>query len=118
MIQITGLRSSPFQSFNIPDPDKRKTVYFTLRFSPRTQTWYIDIEYEGFIANGIKVVRGMNILKRNINTLPFGLMVTVSDNLEPFLINDFVSGRVSIYILSHSECVDVENMIIEGYSVP
>lgn len=118
MTQITGLRASPFQSFNIPDPDKRKTIYFTLRFSPRTQSWVIDIEYEGFVSKGIKIVRGINILRRNINTLPFGLMVTVSDNLEPFLINDFSSGRVSLYLLTHAECVDIHNLIIEGYSVP
>ena len=118
MIKITGITSSPYQSFNIPDPVTRKIIYFTLRFSPRTQNWFVDITYEGFTANGLKLVRGFNILARHENTLPFGLGVAVSDNFEPFLINDFVSGRVSLWILTHSEVLTVKDMILEGYTLP
>lgn len=118
MVQIKGLTSNPVQTFNIPDPVTRKTIYFLMYFSPRTQNWYIDIEYESFIQKGIKIVREPNLLAKNINVLPFGLSVTVSDNYEPFLINDFVSGRVSLFILDHTECLDVQNLIIAGYTIP
>jgi hypothetical protein len=50
--------------------------------------------------------------------LPFGLCVTVSDNFEPFLINDFVSGRVSVFLLTHDEVVEIEDMVIAGETVP
>ena len=87
-------------------------------FSPRTQNWYIDIEYESFIQKGIKLVREPNLLAKHINVLPFGLCVTVSDNFEPFLINDFVSGRVSVFLLTHDEVVEIEDMVIAGATVP
>lgn len=118
MIQITGLTSSPSQTFNIPDPVTRKTIYFTMRFCPRVAAFFLDIEYEGFSAKSLRLVRGMNILSRHINVLPFGLAVAVKDNYEPFLINDMVSGRVSLYLLTHEECLDVQQMIVDGYTLP
>lgn len=118
MTQITGLTSSPSQTFNIPDPVTRKILYFTLYFSPRCQCWYFDLVYEGFTARGLKLVRGPNILSRHINVVPFGLTVTVADNFEPFLINDLVSGRVSLFLLTHSECLEVNDLIIAGATVP
>jgi hypothetical protein len=118
MIQITGITSIPSQTFNIPDPVTRKTIYFSLYFSARTQNWFMDIRYETFEAKGLKVVRGLNILSRHINTLPFGLSVVIPDNFEPFLINDFTSGRVFLYLLTHDECLEVKNMIIAGATIP
>ena len=118
MTKITGLTSTPSQTFNIPDPVTRKKISFALYFSARCQCWYFDVQYETFTAKGLKLVRGMNILPRHINTLPFGLCVTVSDNFEPFLINDFVSGRVSLFLLTHAECLDVQDMIVEGWTLP
>lgn len=118
MTQITGLTSTPSQTFNIPDPVTRKKIYFSLYFSARCQCWYFDVQYETFTAKGLKLVRGPNILSRHINVLPFGLSVTVSDNFEPFLINDFSSGRVSLFLLTHAECLEVHDLIIEGYTLP
>lgn len=118
MIKITGITSSPTQTFNIPDPITRKILYFTLYFSARCQCWYFDLVYDTFTAKGLKLVRGMNILSRHINVLPFGLTVAVSDNFEPFLINDMVSGRVSLFLLTHAECLDVQDMIVKGWTLP
>lgn len=78
----------------------------------------MDIQYENFTAKGLKIVRGPNILARHINTLPFGLSVVVSDNYEPFLINDFVSGRVSLFLLDSDDVATVESMILAGNTVP
>ena len=118
MTQITGLTSTPSQTFNIPDPVTRKIIYFSLYFSVRTQNWYIDIQYETFSVKSLRVVRSPNMLSRHINTLPFGLSVTVIDNYEPFLINDFVSGRVSVFLLTHTECEEVRALVNDGATVP
>lgn len=118
MTQITGLTSSPTQTFNIPEPSTRKPIYFTMRFCPRVQAFFIDIQYDTFSVKSLKLVRGMNILSRHINVLPFGLSVTVADNFEPFLINDMVSGRVSLWLLTQQESLDVQDMIATGYTLP
>ena len=78
----------------------------------------MDIEYQGKAARGIKIVRGPNILTRNKNTLPFGLSVTVADNYEPFLINDFSSGRVKMFLLTSAEVQEIDDMIVAGETVP
>ena len=114
MIRITGLTSTPSQTFNIPDPVTRKKMSFALYFSPRCQCWYFDVQYETFTAKGLKLVRSMNSLSRHINVLPFGLIVSVSDGFEPFLINDFVSGRVSLFLITHAEAEEIQDAIIAG----
>ena len=78
----------------------------------------MDVEYQGSIARGIKIVRGPNILTRSKNTLPFGLSVTVADNYEPFLINDFSSGRVKMFLLTSAEVQEIDDMIVTGETVP
>lgn len=118
MIRITGLTSSPLQSFNIPEPTTRKPIYFTIRYCPRVQAFFIDIQYDTFSAKSLKLVRGPNILSRHINVLPFGLVVTVVDNYEPFLINDLVSGRVSLYLLTHDDALEIQSMIADGATIP
>jgi hypothetical protein len=118
MVQITGITSSPSQKFFIPEPSTRKNISFTLRFSARANCWFFDIEYQGKVARGIKLVRGPNILTRNKNTLPFGLCVTVADNYEPFLINDFSSERVKLFLLTSDEVQEVDDMIVAGETVP
>jgi hypothetical protein len=118
MIQITGLSSAPFQTFTIADPNGGGDIKFSLAFRPRTSCWYMDIEFKTFIARGLKIVRGMNILYRHHNQIPFGLSVTVSDNFEPYLINDFQSERVLLYLLTTAEVDEIHAKILEGYTVP
>lgn len=89
-----------------------------MRFCPRVAAFFIDIEYEGFSAKSLRLVRGPNILSRHINVIPFGLAITVKDNYEPFLINDMVSGRVSLFLLTHAECEEIRDMINSGATVP
>ena len=114
MIQITGLKASPNQTFNIPDPDNGTEIYFTLQFRPRTRNWYVSFTYGDFVLNGMKLVLSPNILHQYSNRVPFGLAVSALDKLEPMFINDFSTSRVILYILTGEERQQIEADINNG----
>ena len=64
--------------------------------------------------NGYKINHGPNILSSYSNVIPFGLMVLLTDDLDPCLINDFTSGRVSLYLMSSAEVAEMEALIEAG----
>lgn len=114
MVKITGITATPYQNFTIPDPNGGGDISFSLYYRPRTQNWYADISFKTFTLNGQKLVRGPNVLSRHINQIPFGLAVNVADNFEPFLINDFTTGRVGLYLLTSAEVAQIDMLIQNG----
>ena len=118
MTKITGLTQDSFQKFKIADPNGGGDISVRLVYRPRIQRWFIDISFKTFTLNGYKLTRGPNILAKWNNVIPFGLTVTVSDNFEPFVINDFSSDRVQLFLLTSSEVAEVETMILAGRTVP
>lgn len=118
MVKITGLSSNPYQIFTINSPNgDGKTIDFELMYHPRTQEWVLNIVYGNFAANGIHLVRGPNIIHKYKRSWGWGLCVTCTDNFEPFLINDFSTDRVAIYLLTTEEIETVDTMINEGSTV-
>lgn len=118
MKQILGLTRRPSQKFTIAAPNGGGDITVTLNYRPRVQGWFIDIAFKSFALNGYKITRGPNILGKFRNVIPFGLGVTVADNYEPFLINDFESGRVSLFLLTTAEVAEVVTLIAGGATVP
>jgi hypothetical protein len=114
MIQITGLTTSPYQTFRINISSG--LIKFTARFLPASQIWLIDIEYKTFVVYGLRLCNNVNILHKFRKIIPFGLAVTVSDGTEPFLINDLESERVILYVLSQSEVEEIEAIFQEENS--
>jgi hypothetical protein len=114
MILITGLKSSPNQSFTANDPNGGGTISFTFYYRPRVRSWFMDITFKTFTMNGYKITRGANILASYSNVIPFGLMVLTTDLADPFLINDFTSGRTFLYLMDSAEVAEIESDINNG----
>lgn len=83
-------------------------ITLTLRYMPTQEAWFMDVEYEDFKLNGIKVTNSPNILRKYRNKIPFGFLCIVSDGLEPFFIDDFVNRRVDLYLLNAEDVITVE----------
>jgi hypothetical protein len=94
--------------------ENQETVTFRLYFLPTQLSWYFDFTYNDIVSNGNKIVLGMNILRSFKNIIPFGLAFQANDGVEPFAVDDFTTGRVSVYLLSKA---DVEAMEINVYGV-
>ena len=114
MVQISGLKAVPIQSFTANDPNGGGVISFTFYFRPRVQSWFMDIAFKTFAINGYKINHGPNILSSYSKVIPFGLMVLLTDDLDPCLINDFTSGRVSLYLMTSAEVAEMEALIEAG----
>lgn len=83
-------------------------IEFKIEYKPTQQAWYYSLIKNEFEVSGCRLVLGPNVLRRYKNLINFGVMVTAKDKVEPFHINDLVSGRVSIYLLNQTEVEEVE----------
>ena len=103
---ITEFTDNPKQTCTLV-LENQETVAFNLRFYETQLSWYFDFTYNDVISNGNKVVLGANILRSFKHIIPFGLAFQSNDGVEPFAVDDFTTGRVSVYLLSKD---DVESM--------
>ena len=84
-------------------------IEITLYYLPAVQIWKADIVSGDFILNGIRVYSFLNILDQYQKNIPFGIGIILSDQGEPFLINDFSSGRVQMAILTPAEVEEIND---------
>ncbi len=102
MKALTGIRATGQQKL-VTTASNGDTIEITLYFQSRTSVWKMDVESGTFILKGIRISRVLNLLCQYNNIIPFGIGVIVNGEGEPFLINDFSSGRVQLAILTPAE---------------
>lgn len=113
MTLLTGIRATGTQKFQALS-SSGKSISFTLIYSAATQNWKADIEYNGFKLNGIRIFTSLNILYQYRNIIDFGLACYTQDKGEPFIVNDFSSGRAELYVLTADEVENVCEFCVEN----
>lgn len=110
MQQITGLSAAPKQEFKV-QIEGGDIAIFNFYFLQSQIGWFFDITYGNFKSTGLRLVNSLNVLNPYFNILRFGLMVEVPDGAEPYFLDDFISGRVNLYILSEGEVKQIEDSL-------
>lgn len=110
MRQITGLSANPKQEFKV-QIEGGDIVTFNFYFLQSQIGWFFDISYGNFKSTGLRLVNSLNVLSAYFNILRFGLMVEVPDGAEPYFLDDFISGRVNLYVLNESEVNEIEDKL-------
>ena len=113
MLEINTITSSANQRFNLV-LENNETVDFRLYYSGRVQAWFYDFTYDELTVNGSKVVLTPNALRNFRRIIPFGIAFASDGMTEPFLISDFVSGRIKMYVLNSDEVDEVESEIFNN----
>lgn len=109
MQQINELTNNPIQTMKLV-LDTKETVQFNLRFMPTQRSWYFDFIYNEIEVYGLKVALFPNLLRHFKNLIPFGIMFTSNDHVEPFSVNDFATNRVKMFVLNKTEVEEIEAM--------
>lgn len=107
MRQISEISSDPKQKFTFITDDNI-SFEFKLEFIASQQGWFYSLKYQNLSINGNRLVMDINILRNYKNILPFGIGITTDNATEPFLIDDFSTGRVKFYLLDKAEVKDLE----------
>ena len=111
MKKLDGISATGTQSFSVLAYNG-DTVNMAIKYNPATQQWFINVSWENFVLNGTRIFSSPNILNQYDKIIPFGLAVIVDGGGEPFLIDDFSSGRVGLYLLSHDEVSAVNDFYV------
>lgn len=113
MLYLNKINNSPKQSYTLVGEEKEQ-IPFYLWYAPTQQSWFFNISYGDFTANGLQLVVGPNILRNFRNLIPFGLAVTSTDGLDPFYINDMFFGRINLYLLNQDDVNALEASFFNG----
>lgn len=111
MIKIDNLGPEARQSLGVV-LDDLSVVNLEFTFLPAIQKWSYDLSYGSFSSKGNILCTHANIIRRYRKNLPFGIACVTADGTEPFMVDDFVSGRVSLYVLNADDVAYVEESII------
>jgi hypothetical protein len=114
MLTLEGIQAVPTQTFRTPID--QGIIISKLYYKPAIQMWFIDVTFNEFIVNGLKISVQANILNQYKNNIPFGINVQLLDadkGYEPVLIDDFSSGRVTLNILDQTELEQIDSVYEE-----
>lgn len=114
--QITNLTNFADQVTQLQLPDGT-TATMELIYQGAPERWIMNISYGSFTANGIGVCTYPNILRQYEENLPFGLAFTTADQTDPVDINDFSTGRVSVFLLTQADIAVINTMVFGGPQV-
>ena len=111
MIQLSSLANNVDQTITALLADG-SSVVLTFHYKLTIQRWSVDIVHGNFTANNLILSTHPNMLRVWRNVLPFGLQVNTTDGTDPFLLEDFISGRVTVAVLDstggNTDVQDVE----------
>lgn len=110
---LQGLRSIARQTFQTRT-EEGETLTLTKYYSPVSQAWFLDVVSENFTVYGIRITLVVNLLEQYTNLIRWGITVLSSDGAEPFLLNDFSSGRIQLAILNFEELQFIETQYLAG----
>jgi hypothetical protein len=114
---IDNLTNSPNQSSTVT-LDDGSAVVFNFRFMDTASPafWVLDVIYDtlNFSLYNLNLSAHPNLLRQWGNVLPFGLLVSSTDGLDPLDINDFSNGRISLVLLDNTGIAAVESYITSG----
>lgn len=107
MIKIDKLTADPSQQYTLIS-DSGQSIPFVLRYLPRQQQWVFGVAYGNLTLQGAILTCSPNIMRQYKNIIPFGISVISNDALDPCFIDDFTTGRISIYLLDAAEVEGIE----------
>lgn len=105
MDRVVNISDEPIQDHHILIDGV--LVDIQLRFMPTIQCWFMSIKVGEYIMNGVKM--SGSTLHIDYMNLPFDFLVIVTDEskLDPFRIDDFVTGRCELYVVTAEEMAQV-----------
>ena len=100
MLKVPDITNDPRQKFTINLPEGNRLA-LEMRFCPTQNAWYLDIDYNDgeWVLKGTQIVTSFNLLLLFENVLNFGIAILTDGNSEPYFVDDFLTGRCTMYIL-------------------
>ncbi len=100
---VTQVSDDFKQAFRITTEDNI-TFDFSLSYNENRQGWFWGLTYNNITINGQGLVIDPSFLRRFKAYLPFGMACKADgEQIDPFLLKDFITGRIKIYTMTLAE---------------
>ena len=109
---IDKLTAGARQEFTVVT-EEGDEISLLLWYAASQQTWFFDVTSGDFVLQGAQLTVSLNILRAYNNILPFGFSVTSTDGEDPFYLDDFISGRIKLFLLSREDVDTIESDLFE-----
>lgn len=111
-MRILDIFSDNFsQEYTITTEDNQ-VFTFSVEYLEGQQSWFYSLAYNNFQLNNQRLVLDPNFLRRFKAYLPFGIAcLAPADQVDPFLLNDLISGRIQLLLLTEAEVKVAEKTI-------
>ncbi len=76
---------------------------FSFVYNAAVERWAFSVSHPDIECDGMVLCAGANVLRMFRNKIPFGLGCYSTDGADPFYIEDFASGRITLYVLDEPE---------------
>lgn len=107
MLQIDNLSSEARQVTKLALSDGA-LLTLGLTYEPAIQRWRIDVAHPRLTIDGMNLCVHPNVLRQWRKKIDFGLACTSKDGADPVYVEDFSSGRITLFVLSKEEVADIE----------
>ena len=115
MRQITSISDDSKQAMSIV-LDNGEKIAFSLEYISNQRGWFMSFVYgDRLTVKGHRIVTSPNMLRAFKESVPFGISCVTNDKQEPINLDDFSTGRCTLYLLNSDDVEDVENNIIPAY---
>lgn len=112
---ITNLTNFANQTTDLQLPDGTIAT-MGLLYNGVTERWTMSMEYSGKTYEGIGLCCYPNVMRQWKNLIPFGISCATADQTDPFDVNDFTSGRVSMFLLDADDVEALEATVFAPQS--
>lgn len=113
MYQVNQITADPQQNQTLVLPDG-STISMFMWYSPASQGWFMNLSYETFNLNGVRLCTSPNLLRQFQYQIPFGLFIATTGTNEPTQQQDFASGYSQMFILTPTEVQEYEDFLSEA----
>lgn len=110
---LTALNENACQSLSFVTSEGEE-VSLTFRFVPSQETWYVDIDSGSLTIHGLALQAFVNILDPYHNQITWGLYVWSQDGFDPWMVDDFFTGRIKVAIIEDFEYSMIQEFLNSG----
>lgn len=110
---LTTLNENAYQSLSFVTAEGEE-VNLTFRFIPSQETWYVDVDSDSLTIHGLALQAFVNLLDPYHNLITWGLYVWSKDGFDPWMYDDFSTGRIKVAVIEGFEYSIIQEFLNSG----
>lgn len=113
---LTTLNENAYQTISFVTAEG-EDVSLTFRYIPSQETWFVDVDSDSLTIHGLALQAFVNLLDPYHNLISWGLYVWSKDGFDPWLIDDFSTGRIRVAVIEDFEYAIIEEFLSSGNAI-